>query len=66
MLHLILKFFFLQDANGKNALGKVWPGSVYFLDFHNPNTTEFWQKEVCVCVCVCVCARYILADAQSE
>jgi len=28
---------------GKNLMGCVWPGKVFFPDFNNPNATQFWK-----------------------
>lgn len=32
--------------NGREYLGKVWPGEAYFLDFMNPRAAEFWAHEI--------------------
>ncbi|KAI5009734.1 hypothetical protein ZWY2020_011871 [Hordeum vulgare] len=32
--------------NGANLVGEAWPGEVYFLDFMNPRSTEYWARKI--------------------
>jgi alpha-glucosidase (family GH31 glycosyl hydrolase) len=35
---------YVADATGKKPLvGKVWPGATTFVDFFQPNATQYWQ-----------------------
>ena len=34
---------FLKSFNGHDLVGSVWPGRVYFPDFFNPNTIQYWS-----------------------
>ncbi|XP_037474920.1 probable alpha-glucosidase Os06g0675700 [Triticum dicoccoides] len=36
---------FLQ-RNGTNYVGRVWPGEVYYPDFMNPRTAEYWARKI--------------------
>lgn len=33
---------FVKTAQGKEYIGKVWPGSTTFVDFFHPNATIYW------------------------
>jgi alpha-D-xyloside xylohydrolase len=37
---------FLKHLNDDIFMGQVWPGPVYFPDFLNPKTTEWWTHEI--------------------
>jgi alpha-D-xyloside xylohydrolase len=39
---------FLKNQNGEDYIGQVWPGPVYFPDFLNPKTTQWWTNEVAI------------------
>ena len=34
---------YTKDPNGDNLLGTVWPGSVNYPDFFDPNASMFWN-----------------------
>jgi len=34
---------FVNDANGKELRGSVWPGTTTFVDFFHPNSSIYWQ-----------------------
>lgn len=31
-----------SKENGRDYVGRVWPGEVHFVDFLHPNSTEYW------------------------
>ena len=33
---------FIKNHKGENLIGSVWPGKVYFPDFMNPKTEQYW------------------------
>ena len=33
-----------MKLNGRNYMGKVWPGSTSFVDFLHPNASICWNK----------------------
>jgi len=34
---------FIKDPNGEELKGKVWSGTTTFVDFFNPNATQYWE-----------------------
>jgi len=38
------KDVFLKNYKGRDLVGYVWPGRVYFPDFFNPNTQGYWEE----------------------
>lgn len=34
---------FVKTAKGQELTGKVWPGITTFVDFLNPNASQYWQ-----------------------
>lgn len=37
---------FVESADGKPAVGKVWPGECHFPDFTNAETSAWWREHV--------------------
>jgi len=35
---------FIKNSRGGNLVGSVWPGRVYFPDFFNPDTDQYWGE----------------------
>ena len=35
---------FVQDGNGNELHGRVWPGNTTFVDFFHPNSTKYWEE----------------------
>ncbi|HKI44873.1 MAG TPA: glycoside hydrolase family 31 protein [Balneolales bacterium] len=42
----VKKNVFVKYPGGKNYVGTVWPGKVYFPDFSNPVTRKWWEGHV--------------------
>eukprot|EP00833_Pecoramyces_ruminatium_P017697 jgi/Orpsp1_1/1191729/evm.model.d7180000088088.1 len=36
---------FVKDSEGKNFIGKVWPGLTVYPDWFNPKVKNYWKKE---------------------
>jgi len=35
---------FIKNSKGNNLINRVWPGRSHFVDYFNPNSTDFWNS----------------------
>ncbi|KAL3678412.1 hypothetical protein R1sor_021368 [Riccia sorocarpa] len=42
----LAKGVYIKDADGRDYLGQVWPGPVYYPDFLHPKIQDFWSGEI--------------------